>query len=106
MATLEEITAEVQTEIDAEKTANGGEGKWVQSKDGRREYTSDEYDQAVVDIANYRYDDQQNGYKEARQNQYGSIGDQLDMIYWDQKNDTTTFKDHIDQVKADNPKPE
>ena len=106
MATLEELTAQAQTEIDAMKTANGGDGMWAQVNDERREFTESEYDQAVVDKANYNYDQQENGYKTARQAEYGSIGDQLDMIYWDQKNDTTTFKDHIDQVKADNPKPE
>jgi len=106
MATLEELTAQAQTEIDAMKTANGGDGMWAQVNNERREFTESEYDQAVIDKANSDYDQQENGYKIARQAEYGSIGDQLDMIYWDQKNDTTTFKDHIDQVKADNPKPE
>jgi hypothetical protein len=106
MATLEELTAQAQTEIDAMKTANGGDGMWAQVNNERREFTESEYDQAVIDKANSDYDQQENGYKTARQAEYGSIGDQLDMIYWDQKNDTTTFKDHIDQVKADNPKPE
>jgi hypothetical protein len=36
---------------------------------------------------------------------YGSIADQLDMQYWDNVNGTTTWKDHIAQVKSDNPKP-
>ena len=36
---------------------------------------------------------------------YASIQDQLDMQYWDSVNGTTTWKDHIAQVKADNPKP-
>jgi len=36
---------------------------------------------------------------------YGSIGDQLDMIYWDQVNETTTFKDHVGSVKSAHPKP-
>jgi hypothetical protein len=36
---------------------------------------------------------------------YKSIQDQLDMQYWDEVNGTTTWKDHIAQVKADNPKP-
>ena len=40
-----------------------------------------------------------------RQDAYGSITDQLDMMYWDNVNGTTTWKDHIAQVKADNPKP-
>ena len=40
-----------------------------------------------------------------RDRQYPSIGDQLDMQYHDQLNGTTTWKDAIAKVKADNPKP-
>ena len=36
---------------------------------------------------------------------YGSIADQLDMMYWDGVNGTTVWADHIAQVKSDNPKP-
>ena len=50
-------------------------------------------------------DEEANGYKVARQSAYASIQDQLDMQYWDSVNGTTTWKDHIAQVKADNPKP-
>ena len=50
-------------------------------------------------------DEEANGYKVARQAAYASIQDQLDMQYWDNVNGTTTWKDHIAQVKADNPKP-
>jgi hypothetical protein len=42
---------------------------------------------------------------EDREIAYGSIADQLDMQYWDGVNGTTTWADHIAQVKADNPKP-
>jgi len=35
---------------------------------------------------------------------YGDIGAQLDMMYWDNVNGTTTWKDHVAQVKTDNPK--
>ena len=42
---------------------------------------------------------------EDRKLAYGSIADQLDMMYWDNVNGTTTWKDHIAQVKSDNPKP-
>jgi hypothetical protein len=45
-------------------------------------------------------------YSIARQNEYPDIGDQLDMQYHDLVNGTTTWKDAIAQVKADNPKPE
>jgi len=41
-----------------------------------------------------------------RDRQYPSIEEQLDMQYWDAVNGTTTWKDAIAQVKADNPKPE
>ena len=50
-------------------------------------------------------DEEANGYKVARQSAYASIQDQLDMQYWDNVNGTTTWKDHIEQVKTDNPKP-
>jgi len=50
-------------------------------------------------------DEEANGYKVARQSAYASIQDQLDMQYWDSVNGTTTWKDHIAQVKSDNPKP-
>ena len=39
-----------------------------------------------------------------RQKQYGEFKHQLEMIYKDQKNGTSTFKDHCDKVRSDNPK--
>jgi hypothetical protein len=36
---------------------------------------------------------------------YPSIQEQLDMQYWDSVNGTTTWKDAIDTVKTENPKP-
>ena len=45
-----------------------------------------------------------NAWRGARINAYPSIGDQLDMQYWDSVNDTTTWADAIAKVKADNPK--
>ena len=36
---------------------------------------------------------------------YPSIGEQLDMQYWDSVNGTTTWKDAVAKVKLDNPKP-
>ena len=42
---------------------------------------------------------------EARVLAYGSTGSQLDMQYWDSVNGTTSWADHIAQVKSDNPKP-
>ena len=45
-------------------------------------------------------------FAQKRIEEYPSIGDQLDMQYWDAVNGTTTWKDAIAQVKADNPKPQ
>lgn len=39
-----------------------------------------------------------------RRKQYLEFQHQLEMIYKDQKNGTTTFKDHCDKVRSDNPK--
>ena len=40
-----------------------------------------------------------------RDRQYPEISAQLDLIYWDKKNDTKKWEEAIDKVKADNPKP-
>lgn len=45
-------------------------------------------------------------HKAPRQRAYPSIQEQLDMQYHDAVNGTTTWKDAIAQVKADNPKSE
>jgi len=39
-----------------------------------------------------------------RKKEYLSWQKQMEMIYKDQKNGTTTFKDHCDKVRSDNPK--
>ncbi len=41
----------------------------------------------------------------ARRISYGDIGEQLDMIYKDELNDTTIWKDHIANIKATMPAP-
>ena len=99
MATLEEIKSEVRAEVELEKPLQ-------KSIDGVvMDLTDEDYEQLITDRANSRFDVQENGWIEARLNAYGSINDQLDMMYWDNVNGTTTWKDHIAQVKSDNPKP-
>ena len=100
MATLEELTTEATAEIEAAKPL------YKQVNNERLEFDSADYDQAITDLANSKWNDQQFGYIQARQEAYGSIGDQLDMMYKDEVNGTTTWKDHVAQVKSDNPKPE
>ena len=99
MATLEELTVEATAEIEAAKPL------FKQVNSERLEFSQSDYDQAIVDLANSKWQDQQFGYIQARQEAYGSIADQLDMMYWDSVNGTTNWADHIAQVKLDNPKP-
>ncbi len=99
MATLEELTTEATAEIEAAKPM------YKQVNNERLEFTDADYAQAVTDLANSKWDTQQFGYVQARQEAYGSIGDQLDMQYKDLVDGTTTWKDHIATVKSDNPKP-
>ena len=97
--TKEELQAEADAEIEAAKPIN-------KSVDGvSSELTDEEYAQAKIDLGNFKWDEQQFGYVSARQSAYGSIAEQLDMIYWDKVNDTTVWKDHVAKVKSDNPKP-
>jgi len=99
MATLEELTVIATQEIEDAKPM------YKQVNNERLEFSQADYDQAIIDKANSKWNDQQFGYIQARQEAYGSIADQLDMQYWDSVNGTTTWADHIAQVKADNPKP-
>mgnify|MGYP000111785527 CR=1 FL=1 len=99
MATLEELTTEATAEIEAAKPL------FKQVNNERLEFDSADYDQAITDLANSKWNDQQFGYIQARQEAYGSVAEQLDMMYWDGVNGTTVWADHIAQVKSDNPKP-
>lgn len=99
MATKEELQTQADAEIEAAKPL------YAQVNNERREFTDAEYAQAKVDLGNSKWETQQFGYIEARQEAYGSIGDQLDMQYKDLVDGTTVWKDHIAKVKSDNPKP-
>jgi hypothetical protein len=109
LKTLEQFTAEAQTEIDAKKTANGGDGMFAQVNNVRREFTDAEYDQAIKDSAAWKLDQQDNNYIRARQESYPALGEQFDLLYHDMvagKGDKTGewFK-AVKKVKDDNPKP-
>jgi len=103
LKTLDEFKVEAQSEIDSEKPL------YAQVNNERREFTDAEYDQAVIDRANFKLDQQDNGYKQARVEAYAAIGDQLDMIYHDMVADkgdkSGDWFAAIKKVKDDNPKP-
>jgi len=99
MATKEELQALADQEIEDAKPL------YKQVNNERLEFNDDDYAQAKIDLGNSKWNDQQFGYIQARQEAYNSIPEQLDMMYWDNVNSTTTWKDHIAKVKSDNPKP-
>jgi hypothetical protein len=99
MATKEELQTQADQEIEDAKPLNKSVNGVVS------EFSDDDYAQAKIDLGNSKWEEQQFGYIQARQEAYGSLSDQLDMQYWDAVNDTTTWKDHIAKVKSDNPKP-
>ena len=73
------------------------------------EFEEADYAQAKIDLGNSKWEEQQFGYIQARQEAYGSIGDQLDMLYHDMtanKGDKTgEWYKAIKKIKDDNPKP-
>ena len=109
LKTLKQFEAEAKTEIDAKKTANGGDGMFAQVNNVRREFTEAEYDQAIKDSAAWKLDQQDNNYIRERQESYPALGEQFDLLYHDMvagKGDKTGewFK-AVKKVKDDNPKP-
>jgi len=44
-------------------------------------------------------------YKKRRRREYPTVREQLDMMYWDAMDDTTTWVDDITRIKAAHPKP-
>ena len=101
--TIEQFRTEATSEIESEKPL------YAQVNNERREFTDAEYDQAIEDRAQYKLDEQDNGYIRARQGAYASIGDQLDLLYHDMtagKGDKTgEWYKAVKKVKDDNPKP-
>ena len=99
-----------QSDADAHVSAHGGfavenpggnESYWIANSSNKTlSYDKDSFDEHEAAFAASQY--QRDRKKEFSK----KIGDQLDMIYWDQVNGTTTFKDYVAKVKSDNPKPE
>ena len=58
--------------------------------------------EAEIETAHSEWQAEQDAtqYQRDRAAAYASIGDQLDMQYWDAENGTTTWADHVKRVKA------
>lgn len=86
------------------------DGTPIRSENGKKflltdkEISADAAKKAAADAENADYV-ATHKYKDDRRTAYGPVEDQLDMIYWDQVNATTAWRDHIAAVKAAHPKP-
>ena len=101
---MRDLTAEANALLSLRPTA-----EWHQHNDGTLEWISDDItqpSQSEIDAEIIRleaeYDAQE--YARNRALAYPSIGDQLDMIYKDNKNSTTTHADAVEAVKTKWPK--
>ena len=101
--TIAQFRTESASEIESEKPL------YAQVNNERREFTDAEYDQAIEDRAQYKLDEQDNGYVRARQEAYDSFGNQLDQLFWDidagKLDKTGAWYKAIKKIKDDNPKP-
>mgnify|MGYP000698596034 FL=1 len=81
---------------------NDGAGDYIKS------WTYDIAEPTAEQIASYetaaKAAEANNAIDATRRTEYLSWDKQMEMIYKDQKNGTTTFKDHCDKVRSDNPK--
>ena len=101
--TIAQFRTEATSEIESEKPL------YAQVNNERREFTKAEYDQAIEDRAQFKLDEQDNGYARARQESYPAIPEQLDLLFHDMtagKGDKTgEWYKALKKVKDDNPKP-
>ena len=101
--TIAQFRTEATSEIESEKPL------YAQVNNERREFTDAEYDQAIEDRAQYKLDEQDNGYARDRQNSYPALGEQLDLLYHDMTADkgdkTGEWCKAVKKVKDENPKP-
>ena len=93
---MDRLKAIYNTHANAVRTNN--EGAW--DKDDKLI----SLDEDAISTEMIRLQDEYDALQYQRDRQYPSIGDQLDMQYWDQVNGTTTWKDAVAKVKSDNPK--
>jgi len=100
MATLEEFQAECRSELQA---LRDGDGIFKQVNNERLPISDDDFEQMVIDCANNKFNEQEFGYIQKRQEAYPAIGEQLDYIF---HNGLEAWKsDIIQPIKDQFPRP-
>ena len=106
MATLEEIKADIRTEL---QTLRDGDGIYKLVDNVKVEITDEDFEQMIEDRAENSFDQQNNGYKYARRDAYPSIQEFMEA-YTEKEigEDSTKWDAYVvkyNQVRTDNPKP-
>ena len=99
--TLEEFKTKCRSELQA---LRDGDGIYKSVNNERLPISDDDFEQMIIDCANSKFNKQQFGYIEARQEEYPSYGEQLDYIF--HKGIDAWKTDIIQPIKDNNPKPE
>ena len=103
LKTIEQFRTDAAAEVEAGKP-------YHKTKDGvRSELDKSDYDQLIEDMANSKFEKQNNSYKWDREDAYPSWREQLDLLFHDftsGKGDKTgEWYKAIKKIKDDNPKP-
>ena len=97
------IDAILAIDSSAEVTVRGEDITRIEWPNGNPNNITVEQIQAKQAELEAEYDTQE--YARNRAEAYAELSDQLDMQYWDSVNGTTTWSDHIAEIKALYPKP-
>jgi len=81
------------------------DGVYVQQWEIREKYTAEEKAAKIAEVQAATQERNATQYKRDRELEYPNIQNQLDMMYWDSVNSTTTWKDSIEAIKNKYPKP-
>ena len=96
MATIAQAILEINP--NAEVSINGDNIDNIIWHDGTTPISKSDIESKINEI------ETRDAHIEPRKNSYPSIQEQLDMMWHDKQNDTTTWEDAIAKVKSDNPK--
>lgn len=106
MATLEELKSTARAEL---QELRDTKGIFKQVNNARIAITDEDFEQMIVDKANYDFDQQNNGYKYEREVAYPSVVEFMEA-YTEKEigGDSTKWDAYVEkynQVRTDNPKP-
>jgi len=106
MATLDEIKEQIRSELNTQRI---GDGIYKLVDNLKVPITDEDFEQMIDDRAKYSFDQQNNGYKYARENAYPSVIEFMEAYTEKEIGEDSTkwdaYVEKYNQVRTDNPKP-